>query len=435
MRTFTLGICAISLSLGLGWSSLARADAVTDWNENAGKAAIATCIDAFHESWMYAMMHIAIHDALNAVNRRFQPYVLDIQGPSGASLDAAVATAAHDVLVPLLGQLPDVFSDCIDAVIARIEADYTAVLEAIAEGTPKTQGMVIGRAAAAVILALRVADGADTVFLDPNYPQGTKPGEYRFTPGTPFAAAPGWGNVTPFVLDDSAQFRPGPPYDVTSKKYTADFNEIKSLGAKDSSTRTDEQTQIADFWVESSPLQWNRIARTVSAAAELDVWQNARLFGLLNMALADGYIGSLETKYHYNYWRPVTAIRLADTDGNPDTTADPTWEPLQPTPPIPDYDSAHAVEGGAAAEVLRRVLKTDQVSFSTCSLTLPLPEERCGGANEVLRSYASFSQAADENGVSRILVGFHFRKAVEEGIKHGRKIGKHTVQHFLKPVD
>jgi PAP2 superfamily len=237
------------------------------------------------------------------------------------------------------------------------------------------------------------------------------------------------------VIDDSAQFRPGPPYDVTSKKYTADFNEIKSLGAKDSSTRTDEQTQIADFWVESSPLQWNRIARTVSAAAELDVWENARLFGLLNMALADGYIGSLETKYHYNYWRPVTAIRLADTDGNPDTTADPRWEPLQPTPPIPDYDSAHAVEGGAAAEVLQRVLKTDQVSFSTCSLTLPLAEERCGGANEVLRSYASFSQAADENGVSRILVGFHFRKAVEEGIKHGRKIGKHTVQHFLKPVD
>jgi hypothetical protein len=237
------------------------------------------------------------------------------------------------------------------------------------------------------------------------------------------------------VLDDSAQFRPGPPYDVTSKKYTTDFNEIRSLGAKDGSTRTDEQTEIAHFWVESSPLQWNRIARTVAEAAGFNVWENARLFGLLNMALADGYIGSWETKYHYNYWRPITAIQLAGTDGNRDTVADPTWEPLQPTPPIPDYDSAHAVEGGAAAEVLQRVLKDDQVSFSTCSLTLPLPEEQCGGANEVLRSYASFSQAADENGVSRILVGFHFRKAVEEGIKHGRKIGKQAVEHFLKPVD
>ena len=237
------------------------------------------------------------------------------------------------------------------------------------------------------------------------------------------------------MLNDSAQFRPGPPYAVTSKKYTADFNEVKSLGAKVGSTRTDEQTQIAHFWVESSPLQWNRIARTVSAASGLDLWENARLFALLNMALADGYIGSWETKYHYNYWRPVTAIQLAETDGNPDTIADPAWEPLEPTPPIPDYDSGHSVEGGAAAEVLQRVFKTDQVSFSTCSLTLPLPEEQCDGAQEVLRSYSSFTQAADENGLSRILVGFHFRKAVEEGIKHGRKIGKRAVNHFLKPVN
>jgi hypothetical protein len=441
MRTSMLGICVFFLSLSLGWSSLARADAVTDWNANAGKAAIAACIspaaDALHESRMYAMMHIAIHDAVNAIDRRFQPYRLDLPETSGASMAAAVATAARDVLVPLLGQLPsDLFAACIPAAIAGVEEDYTAALDAIRDETPKTQGIAIGRAAAAVILALRVADGAGPLFEpDPDYPQGTKPGEYRFTPGFPFAAAPGWGNVTPFVLDDSAQFRPGPPYNVTSKKYTTDFNEIRSLGAKDSSTRTDEQTEIAHFWVESSPLQWNRIARTVAEAAGFNVWENARLFGLLNMALADGYIGSWETKYHYNYWRPITAIQLAGTDGNRDTVADPTWEPLQPTPPIPDYDSAHAVEGGAAAEVLQRVLKDDQVSFSTCSLTLPLPEEQCGGANEVLRSYASFSQAADENGVSRILVGFHFRKAVEEGIKHGRKIGKHAVQHFLKPVD
>jgi hypothetical protein len=197
MRTSMLGICVFFLSLGLGWSSLARADAVTDWNANAGKAAIAECIDGFHESWVYAMTHIAIHDALNAINRRFQPYVLDIQGPSGASLDAAVATAAHDVLVPLLGQLPDIFSACIDAVVASVEADYTAALDAIAEGTPKTQGIVIGHAAAAVILALRVADGADTLFLDPDYPQGTKPGEYRFTPVLPSPGRQGGGTSRP----------------------------------------------------------------------------------------------------------------------------------------------------------------------------------------------------------------------------------------------
>ena len=165
----------------------------------------------------------------------------------------------------------------------------------------KRQGVALGQAAAAAILALRAGDGSDTPLFDTAYPQGTQPGEYRFTPGFDFAFAPGWADVTPFVLRDSSQFRPGPPYRVTQKKYTADFNEVKRLGGDGITTpsaRTAEQTEIALFWVESSPLQWNRIARTVSAARGLDLWENARLFGLLNMALADGYIGSFDTKYH-----------------------------------------------------------------------------------------------------------------------------------------
>ena len=156
---------------------------------------------------------------------------------------------------------------------------------------------------------------------------------------TPFAFAPRLGELTPFVLGDGSQFRPGPPHPVTDPRYTADFNEVKRLGGNvvtTPSARTPDQTQIALFWVESSPLQWNRIARTVSAGARLDMWAKARLFGLLNMALTDGYIGSFETKYHYNYWRPVTAIRAAATDGNPATVADATWTPLVETPAIPD---------------------------------------------------------------------------------------------------
>jgi hypothetical protein len=151
------------------------------------------------------------------------------------------------------------------------------------------------------------------------------------------------------------------------------------------------------------------------------------------MALTDGYIGSLETKYLYNYWRPVTAIQTADTDGNPDTMVDPTWTPLVTTPPIPDHDSAHSVEGGAAAQVLLRFFGTDHISFETCSLTLP-PGSTCNDAAMVTRSFASFSEAAEENGVSRILVGFHFRNAVEQGIKHGRRIGNLAVSKFLRPV-
>jgi hypothetical protein len=445
MKKLFFAVFMLLLVLSAGQSRLARADAVTDWNANAGKAALAACIspgdDPFHESRMYAMMHIAIHDALNAIDRRSRPYVFDKKARARASVDAAVAGAARDVLVQLLNDLPFPPA-CIANGVASIDADYIAALGAIADGPKKTEGLKIGQRAAKAILDLRAADGSDTPLQDFSYPQGTNPGEWRFTPDFPppvppaFALAPGWGNVTPFVLRDSAQFRPDPPYALTSKKYAADFNEIKSLGGDDVTTpsaRTEEQTEIGLFWRESSPLAWNRIARTVSAAKSLDAWENARLFGLLNMALADGYIGSWETKYHYNFWRPITAIRTAD-DGNPDTEGDPTWTPLQWTYPIPDYDSGHSVEGGAAAEVLKRFFGTDHIRFRACSLSLPLVEEQCGGASEVLRRYKSFSQAAEENGESRILIGIHFRKGVEEGIEHGRKIAERAVNRFLEPV-
>jgi hypothetical protein len=384
---------------------------------------------------MYAMTHLAIHDALNAIDRRSRPYAFNATAKRGASPDAAVAAAARDVLVALVGQISAPFPPaCVQAGVASVEADYTATLAAIPDGRYKARGIEVGQAAAAAILALRAADGSDTPLVVNDFPQGTAPGEYRFTPGTPFAFAPGWGGVTPFVLHDSSQFRPGPPYPVTSRKYAADLNEIKALGGDGVTTpsaRTPEQTEIALFWVESSPLQWNRIARTVSARH--DQWAQARLFALLNMALADGYVSSFETKYHYNYWRPVTAIRAADADGNSRTSADPTWTPLVTTPPIPDYDSAHAVQGSAASTVLKRFFGTDHIGFTTCSLTLPAGET-CADPSPVTRSYATFSAAAQENGISRILVGFHFRKAVDAGIEHGHKIGDLAVDRFLRPV-
>jgi hypothetical protein len=442
MKKHALGILLVVSFFFYSEPHNAAADAVTDWNANAGKAAIAAClpsISVFHESRLYAMVQVAVHDALNAINRRFHPYAFDIQAPSSASPEAAVATAAHDVLIPLIAELASrfrPFCPTYDDSTAGVEADYTTALTAITDGAEKTQGIAVGRAAAAAILALRSADGAVASFPLRNftYPEGTLPGEWRFTPGTNFALAEKWANVTTFVLRDSLQFLPGPPYDVTSKKYAKDFAEVKALGAKTGSTRTDEQTQIAYFWLESSPLGWNRLTRSVATAEGLDLWENARLFGLLNMALADGYIGGIAVKYHYKYWRPVSAIQLADTDGNPDTLADVTWEPLEITPPIPDYPSTHSVEGGAAAQVLKRFFGDDNISFNACSLTLPVVEERCGEATEVSRSFTSFTQAAEENGVSRIYIGFHFRKAVQEGIKYGRKIGNRAVNLFLKPV-
>jgi hypothetical protein len=214
------------------------------------------------------------------------------------------------------------------------------------------------------------------------------------------------------------------------------LDEVQRLGGDDVTTpseRTSEQTEIALFWVESSPLAWNRLSRSVAEAEGLDLWESARLLGLLNLAMVDGYIGSFEAKYHYRFWRPVTAIRMADADGNPETTVDPTWTPLLPNPPIPDYDSGHAVEGGAAAEVLRRFFHSDRISFSVCSHTLP-GGQTCSDAAPTLRHFTSFTQAAEENALSRIYVGFHFRDAIETGVRHGEKIGSWAVGHFLLPA-
>jgi hypothetical protein len=415
-------------------------NAVIAWNANAGEAVIAACFlggFAPQEARMYAMMHAAAHDALNAIDRRSHPYAVRLNATPGTSPDAAVAAAARDVLVTVLGSLSFFLpADCINGGTASVEADYAAALAAIPNGPAKSQGVALGQAAAAAILALRSGDGFDAPPIDPNYQEGTAPGEYRYTPGTPFAFAPRWGEVTPFVLHDGSQFRPGPPYSLISHKYAADVNEVQRLGGDGVTTpsaRTDEQTEIALFWVESSPLAWNRLTRSVATADALDLWESARLFGLLNLAMADGYIGTFDTKYHYRFWRPVTAIRLAAIDDNPATIADPTWTPLVQTPPIPDYDSGHAVEGGAAAEVLKQFFKTDEVSFSACSFTLAAGQT-CSDATPTMRHFTSFSQAADENAVSRIYVGFHFRDAVETGTRHGEKIGRVAVNHFLRPV-
>jgi hypothetical protein len=430
-RVFSAMLLAAVSPYGLDTALAApTGDPVILWNANAGVAATKACIapldDPFHESRIYAMMHIAIHDALNAIDRKYQPYAFDKANP-GASPDAAVAAAAHDVLVPLITNLPDLVKQpCIEAGVASVEAAYTNALAAIPDSPAKTQGIALGQASAAAILVKRAKDHAEGQFVNKVCPEG-KPGKYQCTPGFPFVAFEIWGDVTPFVLQDSAQFRPGPPYDVTDAKFKKDLDEVKSLGGDGKttpSTRTDDQTQAALFWLESSPLKWSRIARTVATDKGLNTWENARLFALLDMALADGYVAMSSAKNHYNFWRPVTAIQISD----------PNWTPLKPTPPNQDYPSGHSIEGGAAAEVLKQVLGTDEISFKDCGATLPAGTT-CDDAKPVLRSYTSFTQAADENAYSRILVGFHFRNATDVGTAYGRKIGERAAALNLRPVE
>ena len=407
-------------------------DAVILWNANAGIAATKACIapldDPFHESRMYAMMHIAIHDSLNAISRKFQPYAFDKNADPGTSPDAAVAAAAHDVLVPLIGQLPtELFKQqCIDAGRASVEAAYTAALAAIPDSPAKQRGITLGQESAAAILAKRADDHAEGPFLNKNCPPQSQPGKYQCTPGFPFIAFETWEKVNPFVLQDNAQFRPEPPYALTDAKFTTDLNEVKSLGGDGEGTpsaRTDDQTEIALFWLESSPLKWSRIARTVAINKGLNMWENGRLFAILDMALADGYIAMVTSKNYYNFWRPVTAIQSG---------GDSSWTPLRPTPPNQDYPSGHSIEGGVGAEVLKQMLGTDQISFQDCGMTLPTGTT-CDGPKPVLRTYGSFSQAASENAYSRVLVGFHFRTATDVGTAYGRKIGERATT-LLRPA-
>jgi hypothetical protein len=419
-------------------------DAVLTWNEITAEATvrsgIAPLFDPLHESRIYAMVHIAVHDALNGIQRRSRPYAIDLRRLPGASPEAAVATAAHDVLVAVLDELPPEFADGIQPAVDYVNGQYSGALAAIPKDAARRQGVALGRAAAAAVVASRVDDGADTPFFDKTA-IAPAPGHFQWVQGADFNVAPGWADVTPFVMARPAQFRPRPPVSLTSTKYADDFNELKSLGSIASTTRDANQTEAAIFWFEASPMRWNRIARTVSAGRGLDLWANARLFGLLNISLADGYIGNWESKRHYDRWRPETAVRRADTDGNPHTTADPGWTPLWGSSgATPEYDSGHTIEGAAAAVVLANVFGTDAVPFDVCSYSFMKPdgkpdtEKNCGGPKAVVRHFLSFSHAADENGLSRIWIGWHFRNAVEAGHKHGAQIANRALSRYFRPV-
>jgi hypothetical protein len=249
------------------------------------------------------------------------------------------------------------------------------------------------------------------------YTPGTKPGDYCPTPPDfKPAALVQWGSVTPFVLKSADQFRCPDPPAVNSPRALADLEEVKAIGGSKSATRTAEQSEIGRYWYESSPQGWNRIAREVLAARQFDVWENARLFALVNLAMADGYIAGFENKYHCNYWRPVTAIRAG---------GDSEWLSYLPTPPVPDYPSNHTVEGAAAATVMARFFNTDFISFSMTS-GAPYPG--------ITRKFWSFSEAARENGASRILCGIHFSTAVNAGYIQGERIGEWAFENALRPA-
>ncbi len=389
-----------------GASAFASNDEVARWNRVATDTTAASEIggNPLAESRILAIVQVAVHDAVNSIDPRFEKYATKMPVRHGASIDAAVAAATCATLVELIPSSK-----------TALDATLKEALAAIPEGDAKSAGIEIGRGAAAAILALRKDDGSAMTM---DYKPGTKPGDYRPTPPdfTP-AWMCHWGRVKPFVLESSAQFRPEPPPAAGSDAAKRDIEEVCSIGAAEHSTRNDEQTEIAKFWYENSPQGWNRVARAAAASRPMDAAVGARMFALVNLAMAEGFIAGFEAKYHYNYWRPATAIRASGES---------EWLSQLPTPPVPDYPSTHTVLGAAAAAALARCFQTDFVPFSTTS-----------GAPYagITRHFWSFSEAARENGASRILAGIHFPTAVNAGYRQGSDVGTYVFEHALRPLD
>lgn len=394
--------------LWLLFATLAHADAVTDWNETAIRAAASVGISTGWQSRIVAIAHAAMFDAVNSIERQYTTYAVEVSPPAGASAEAAAITAAHTVLKHLV---PDQKT--------MLDAALTTTLVNVPDGATKEAGAAVGREVAAKLLELRSNDGIDAKIA---YTPGTAPGAWQPTPPDFRAAAgPERGAVTPFVLKASDQFTmPGPPA-LDSEAFARDMREIQSVGAHRNTSRTAEQTEVAIYWTVWTHMPFNAAARAAATTRGHSLVENARLFALLNMAGADSQIACWYWKYRFNFWRPVTAIRAADSAKNAALKSDPNWEPLLNTPAHPDYPSGHATYGGAAAEVLQAVFGDDHVDVSFVS-------------TGVTRTYTSFSQLDREIIDARVWGGIHFRQTDEDSSALGHKIGEYAVQTWLRPL-
>lgn len=386
---------------------------VTNWNATLLNAVRTASSPPPLASRNMAMVQAAVYDSVNSISKKYSPYKVSIDAPAGASAEAAVAASAHRVLLNLY-----------PAQAVKFNEAYASSLAKIPDGKSKDDGIAIGQQVADQIITLRSTDGITKVV---QYTPKTEPGSWVPTPPA-FAPglAPQWPQVTPFAMTSGSQFRPSGPPALDSAKYAEEFNEVKEIGKIDSLTRTVDQTAIAGFWANGAgtftpPGHWNQIAEEASTLTAQSIEDSARLFALLNFALADAAITSWDAKYNYDFWRPVTAIRQADRDNNPNTTTDSGWTPLIITPPFSEYTSGHSTFSGAAEPVMNSVFGSDFGFADKGDKTI-----------NTLRTYENFAEAADESGISRIYGGIHFASANVDGLSSGRNLGNYVVQNFLK---
>ena len=404
----------------------ARADAPSDWNAIAVQAITTacpapTCMPAIPARpgptgvLDIAMVQAAVYDAVQAIEKDFEPYFVEIPGASGSPV-AATAKAAHDVLV---NRFP--------WQTASLDATYHTYLatHGLSETDP---GVEVGAMAAAGIIALRADDGSFPTPPPPPFTGGTAPGVWRPTaPGFAPMLAPWLGSVTPFVLTSPSQFRAHRPPALTSPEYTRDYIEAKKLGSINSTDRTPEQTDLAHFWNSNFVVLLNRLLRDIAGAHVNNISDSSRLFALAEMSMADAVITAWDSKVHYVFWRPITAIQEGNNDGNPRTIGDTNWLPLITTPPYPDHTSGANNITAAATRSLALIFG-NEVSFS---ITTTNP----GPTMDDTRDYTRFSDVQEEVVNARIYEGIHFRFADEDARKQGRHVAQWAFSHFLRPLD
>jgi hypothetical protein len=414
-----------------GFSAPARAqpagNAATEWNAIAATAIMSTAGQPSHVAPLsLAMVQGAVYDAVNAIDGGHEPYLVAPAADPSYSKEAAAATAAFRVLVGLFpAQQP------------ALQPLYDASLAGVPAGAAKAGGIAVGEQAAAAMLTARANDGRGGPF---SFVFGTDPGEWRPTPPNfGLDPAPWVGNVLPFLVPGVEMLRTEGPNALTSNAYTKDFNEVKKIGSLTSSKRTADQTAASIFWQDSGPAIWNRVFRALATGRGLDIVESARLYAMTNLASADGSIGCWNDKYWWNYWRPITAIREAATDGNPKTVDDSAWLPLfNPTVPVsgpplvtpgfPDHPSGHTCISGATVYALKAFFATDKIAFTALS-------NKCSPAPCPLRSFDGFAQALREIVDARVWSGIHFRTADEQGAVLGKKVARHLRKNYFRPLD
>lgn len=409
------GILVIAAAALISISARAQ-NVVTDWNAVAITQARASTAPgsatAGGTSLYMAYVELAVYNAVNAIDGRFQPYKYTVTAPAGASADAAAIEAAYQMLIHLL---PDR--------LTPLTMQYNASLAAIPDGTAKTDGQSVGLASANAMIALRTGDGRGGPWPY-SYPSSPIPGVWILTPGTTAPSIPWAGHMHPFTFDDPARFLPDePPPALTSQTWTDDYNLTKTLGAVNSSVRTPEQTEIGLFWTDHTTSQYGRMLSAMAIAGNMNLTDTARLLAMSYTAIADAVIGCFNAKYDFSFWRPVTAIRNGDIDGNPDTAADPSWTPLGVTPGHPEYPAAHGCVTGALSGALQAYFGTPNVPMAVSS-----------AVTGTTHHFNSVLELQKEVEWARIYAGFHYHHSLVQGFLLGHKVAHNLANNYFQPV-